>query len=141
MQEHIASSNHRPPVVKTRVFLDLISSKWIVCILFELHEGKKRYSELNKSIPDIKQKPLSTTLRKMERDGLITRVVYPVVPPRVEYQLTRLGNEVIAMMDTINQWSEAHYTALKQSRALYDEAKKKPPFWMQPKQSDASVST
>ena len=141
MQEHLASSNHRPPVVKSRVFLDLIASKWIICVLFELCEGTKRYNELNKAIPDITEKPLSTTLRKMERDGLIMRAVYPVVPPRVEYQLTALGDEVVAMMNTINQWAETHFTEIKQSRLHYDEAKSSQPFWMKPKQPNEPIST
>jgi len=133
------SNSSEPNIATSRLFLDLIASKWIICVLFELQEGTKRYSELYKAIADIKQKPLSMTLHKMERDGLITRIVYPVIPPKVEYELSPLGKELIEVMVILGKWSEEHSHRIHQSRTLYDKFKDQPPFWMQPKNPNTSM--
>jgi len=139
MKSPIKSNNSHSNVTTSRLFLDLIASKWVICVLFELQEGTKRYSELYKAIGDIKQKPLTMTLHKMERDGLITRVVYPVVPPKVEYQLSPLGEELIEVMVVLGKWSADHSHRINQSRTLYDKFEDQPPFWMRPRDPHAPL--
>src|ERR1051325_7403015 len=92
----------------TRQVLDFIGDKWTTLIILLLEDGPRRFSELERSIHGISHKMLSQTLRDMERDGFVTRTVYPEVPPRVEYALTPLGCTLIAPITTIVQWSYDH---------------------------------
>jgi len=93
--------------------LTLISDKWKVLILRDLMPGTKRFGELKKSIGSVSQKVLTAQLREMERSGLLTRTVYPEVPPRVEYTLTDLGYSLKPILDAMRNWGEA-YKAQKQ---------------------------
>ena len=93
--------------------LGLISNRWKVLIIRDLLEGKKRFGELKKSIGSVSQKVLTAQLREMERSGLLTRTVYPEVPPRVEYTLTDLGYSLKPILDAMRNWGEA-YKAQKQ---------------------------
>ena len=74
--------------------LSRIGDKWSVIVVIELHSGTRRFSELRRTLHGISQKMLTTSLRGLERDGFITRTIYPTVPPKVEYQLTELGREL-----------------------------------------------
>ncbi len=89
------------PAEKT---LELISGRWKILILQQLFSNIKRFNELQKSLPNITQKVLTQQLREMEVDGLIHRVVYPEVPPRVEYSLTPLGKSLQPMLETMHDW-------------------------------------
>ena len=91
------------PVEKT---LTLISDKWKVLILRDLLPGTKRFGELKKSIGHVSQKVLTAQLRQMEQSGLLTRTVYPEVPPRVEYSLTELGYSLKPILDAMSTWGE-----------------------------------
>ena len=82
----------------------LISDRWKVLILRDLMEGTRRFGELKKSIGSISQKVLTANLRDMEADGLLTRKVYPEVPPRVEYTLTETGYSLRSVLDAMTQW-------------------------------------
>ena len=84
--------------------LTLISNKWKVLIIRDLLSGTKRFNELKKSIDSISQKVLTSNLRSMEEDGLLTRKVYPEVPPRVEYTLTDLGYDLKPILDAMLDW-------------------------------------
>ncbi|GAB4432979.1 MAG: hypothetical protein OHK0011_15920 [Turneriella sp.] len=84
--------------------LKKIGGKWKMPILWRLREQKKRYGELKASLDGITHKMLSTQLKELERDGLLTRTVYEVVPPRVEYELTRFGKTSIVIIDALRQW-------------------------------------
>lgn len=86
--------------------LTLISDKWEVLILRDLIPGTKRFGELKKSIGNVSQKVLTAQLRQMEDSGLLTRTVYPEVPPRVEYTLTDLGRSLKPILDAMWTWGE-----------------------------------
>lgn len=109
--------NRRCP---TRAALDRISGKWTVLILGLLDGGAVRFSELQRRIDGISQKMLTQTLRELERDGLITRTVYPVVPPRVEYNLTQLGRTLSEPVAAIRRWSEAYIQEVTLAQQVYD---------------------
>lgn len=101
------------PACPVETTLTLISDKWKVLILRDLMPGTKRFGELKKSIGSVSQKVLTAQLREMERSGLLTRTVYPEVPPRVEYTLTDLGYSLKPILDAMRNWGEA-YKAQKQ---------------------------
>ena len=86
------------------VILTLISNKWKVLIIRDLLDGTKRFSELKKSINNISQKVLTSNLREMEENELLTRKVYPEVPPRVEYTLTDIGYSLKPLLDDMDKW-------------------------------------
>lgn len=92
------------PACPVEVTLMLISDRWKVLILRDLLSGTKRFGELKKSIGSISQKVLTSNLRSMEEDGLLTRKVYAEVPPRVEYTLTELGESLRPILLAIQQW-------------------------------------
>lgn len=96
------------PECPVEVTLSLIGDKWKILILRDLMGGTKRFGELKKSIGHISQKVLTTQLRSMETDGLITRTVYAEVPPKVEYTLTDLGYSLKPILDAMLCWGEAY---------------------------------
>ncbi|WP_306591978.1 helix-turn-helix domain-containing protein [Geothrix sp. 21YS21S-4] len=110
----------------TRHALDLIADKWTTLLIYLLARGKQRYGDLHRQVGGISQKMLTQTLRKLERDGLVTRHVYPEVPPRTEYELTKLGHTLIGPMGALCEWAGAHLAELEQARARYDQLQKKP---------------
>ena len=93
------------PVERT---LFLISNRWKVLILRDLMEGTKRFSQLRRSVTGISQKVLTANLRDMEEQGLLTRKVYPEVPPRVEYTLTDLGRSLKPILDAMRDWGDTY---------------------------------
>jgi DNA-binding HxlR family transcriptional regulator len=101
----------------TRKVLDLIADKWTTLIIYLLADGTKRYGELQKQIDGISQKMLTQTLRKLEEDGLVKRTVFPVVPPRTEYELTPLGQTLIEPLSALCKWATDHMTDLEKVRA------------------------
>jgi len=88
--------------------LDRIGSKWAILIIYALSQGTKRYSQIQQLIEGISPKMLIQNLRKLEGCGLVKRVVYPVVPPQVEYSLTPLGETLVEPLAMLYTWSEAH---------------------------------
>ncbi len=94
------------PACPVETTLTLISDKWKVLILRDLLPGTKRFGELKKSIGHVSQKVLTAQLRQMEQSGLLTRTVYPEVPPRVEYSLTELGYSLKPILDAMSIWGE-----------------------------------
>ena len=96
------------PACPVETTLTLISNKWKVLILRDLLPGTKRFSELKRSIGHVTQKVLTAQLRQMEESGLITRTVYPEVPPRVEYTLTELGYSLKPVLDAMRDWGESY---------------------------------
>lgn len=92
------------PACPVELTLLLISNKWKVLIIRDLLEGTKRFSELKKSITNISQKVLTSNLREMEENELLTRKVYPEVPPRVEYTLTDIGYSLKTLLDDMDKW-------------------------------------
>ncbi|WP_339008509.1 helix-turn-helix domain-containing protein [Fusobacterium animalis] len=92
------------PACPVELTLLLISNKWKVLIIRDLLDGTKRFSELKKSITNISQKVLTSNLREMEENNLLTRKVYPEVPPRVEYTLTDIGYSLKTLLDDMDKW-------------------------------------
>ena len=105
------------PQCPSRLVLDRIADKWTALVIQILAHGTKRYAELQRSIGGISQKMLTQTLRSLERDGLVQRKVYPVVPPKVEYSLTKLGRTLIEPLHALCRWSERHLAELQANRA------------------------
>lgn len=96
------------PACPVETTLTLISDKWKVLILRDLLPGTKRFGELKKSVGNVSQKVLTAQLRQMEDSGLLTRTVYPEVPPRVEYTLTELGYSLKTILDAMWNWGEEY---------------------------------
>ena len=101
----------------SRVVLSRIADKWTALIIHVLATGTRRYAALQREIGGISQKMLTQTLRSLERDGLVARKVYPVVPPKVEYALTPLGRTLIEPLNAICHWAEKHLSQLEANRA------------------------
>ena len=112
----------------TRLVLNRIADKWTVLVVGSLEEGTKRFGKLRREIDGVSQKMLTQTLRGLERDGLITRTVYPCVPPKVEYALTPLGRTLVSVLDEIRVWSESNIEEVLQARILYDNKTTGPDF-------------
>ena len=89
-------------------------------VIYALSEGTKRHNRLQREVEGISQKMLTKTLRSLERDGLIRREVYPVVPPKVEYSLTPLGESLIGILTELCKWAEEHIEEVEAARADYD---------------------
>ena len=100
------------PECPVEVTLKMISSRWAVLILRDLFNGSKRNSELLQSLHGISQKVLTSNLRDMENNGLISRKVYPEVPPRVEYSLTPCGESLKPVLDAMMAWGNQYKTSL-----------------------------
>ena len=106
-----------------RQTLDLVADKWAVATLYILSDGTRRYGELQREIGDISQRMLTRTLRNLERDGLVHREVYPVVPPKVEYSITPLGETLSELLAKLCDWSIERFDQVKAARSLYDRDK------------------
>jgi DNA-binding HxlR family transcriptional regulator len=102
--------------------LDLIADKWVVAVLYVLSRGTIRYGALQREIGDISQRMLTRTLRDLERNGLIQRKVYPVVPPMVEYSLTPLGETLNGVLKSVCDWSTQNFDAVEIARVEYDRS-------------------
>jgi DNA-binding HxlR family transcriptional regulator len=103
-----------------RQTLDLIADKWVVAALYVLSHGTRRYGELQREIGDISQRMLTRTLRDLERNGLVDRKVYPVVPPMVEYSLTPLGLTLNQVLKSLCDWSMENFQQVEVARDEYD---------------------
>lgn len=96
------------PTCPVETTLTLISDRWKVLIIRDLLDGTKRFGELKKSVGSISQKVLTTNLRAMEESGLLSRKVYPEVPPRVEYTLTETGYSLKPILDAMSEWGTTY---------------------------------
>ena len=105
-----------------RQTLDLISDKWVVAVMYVLSFGTKRYGELRQEIGSISQRMLTRTLRDLERNGLVDRQVYPVVPPMVEYSLTPLGETLTTVLKDLCNWAVDNFQQVEVARHDYDNA-------------------
>ena len=88
--------------------LDIIGGKWKVILLFHILDGTKRFSVLGRLLPGLTQRMLTTQLRELEKDGVITRTVYPQVPPKVEYSISPFGQTLAPLLGELALWSETH---------------------------------
>jgi DNA-binding HxlR family transcriptional regulator len=101
-----------------------VGDKWTVLVVSTLGDGPKRFNELRKALGSISQRMLTLTLRALERDGLVTRTVLPTNPPRVEYDLTRLGRSLLEPVSGLGLWARTNRPAIAQARARFDAAVK-----------------
>ncbi len=108
------------PDCPTRLVLDRIGDKWTVLVILLLGSGPMRFSELRDRLGRAAPKVLTQTLRRMERDGLITRTIYAEVPPRVEYALTSLGNSLTGPITVIADWAETNVSRITTAQTAYD---------------------
>ncbi len=97
-----------------------VGDKWSVLVVNRLGEGPKRFNELRRSIGGISQRMLTLTLRGLERDGLITRTVFPTIPPRVDYALTALGRDLLAPVSALGDWALRNQAKIERARARFD---------------------
>jgi DNA-binding HxlR family transcriptional regulator len=104
----------------TRQVLNRIGDRWTTLVIGLLENGPMRFSALQRNIGGVSQKMLTQTLRTLERDGLVIRTVYAEVPPRVQYELTPLGETLCAPIRAIHQWAETHIEAVSHAQAEYD---------------------
>jgi DNA-binding HxlR family transcriptional regulator len=104
----------------SRQILDVLANKWTMLTMGALSGGPMRFGELRRRLDGITQKMLTQTLRALERDGLVTRTIYPTIPPRVEYAATGLGQSVTALLHAIRSWSEENINAVLDARDAYD---------------------
>ncbi|MEM7761821.1 MAG: helix-turn-helix domain-containing protein [Cyanobacteria bacterium P01_A01_bin.40] len=97
-----------------RQLINIVGDKWTLPVLYVLKQGTKRYSELQREIPGISKKMLTQTLRRLETDKILRRKVYPVVPPKTEYNLTPFGLKLIEPLEVLADWALVHETELQQ---------------------------
>ncbi len=102
--------------------LQRVGDKWTVLVVGKLGDGRLRFNELRTAIGGISQKMLTTTLRGLERDGFVTRTVYPTIPPRVEYELTKLGFELLEPVYQLGEWARRNTDRVQAARARFDAA-------------------
>jgi len=108
-----------------REVLNRVGDKWSVQIVDLLGGGPMRFSELRRSIEGISQRMLTHTLRGLERDGLVTRTVFPTIPPRVDYELTALGETLLEPIQGLAEWAAANRTSIQAARDKFDTANAK----------------
>jgi DNA-binding HxlR family transcriptional regulator len=101
--------------------LNRIGDKWSVMVVGILSRGTLRFNELKREINGVSQRMLTLTLRNLERDGLVTRTIYPEIPPRVEYGLTELGQTLTGPISSLWDWSAANHQAIVAARLAYDD--------------------
>ena len=109
-----------PAACPVRDVLDHIAAKWTTLILIFLAVTPRRFSEVRRALPDISKRMLTQTLRDLERDGMITRHVFPTKPPSVEYRLSPLGQSVLGPLAGLVEWAETSHAAIQHARARFD---------------------
>jgi DNA-binding HxlR family transcriptional regulator len=115
-----------PSGCRAREVLDLVANKWSLSVVDTLGAGPKRFGELKRSIQGISQRMLTVTLRGLERDGILTRTVYAVMPPNVTYELTAMGGTLLDATRPVVQWSLENISAVDAARAEFDTTANRP---------------
>ena len=105
--------------------LSRVGDKWTVLVVATLGGGPKRFNELRRALGSISQRMLTLTLRGLERDGLVTRTVFATVPPRVDYELTRLGRSLLDPVNGLSLWARKHRATIVDARGRFDAAQGK----------------
>jgi DNA-binding HxlR family transcriptional regulator len=98
-----------------------VGDKWSVLIIVLLGDGPKRFNEIKRMVGGISQRMLTLTLRGLERDGLVTRTVFPTIPPRVDYELTNLGRSLWQAVEPLGAWARGHVKHFINARAKFDK--------------------
>ncbi|MHA6686612.1 winged helix-turn-helix transcriptional regulator [Mesorhizobium sp. A556] len=102
--------------------LQRVGDKWTVLVVGKLGDGSMRFNELRAAVGGISQKMLTTTLRALERDGFVTRTVFPTIPPRVDYELTDLGHELLVPVSALGEWARINTARVREARQRFDGA-------------------
>ena len=100
--------------------LDRIGDKWTVMVVGVLSGGPQRFNTILRTIGGVSHRMLTLTLRGLERDGLVTRTIYPTIPPKVEYELTEMGSSLIGPLRTLSAWGRTNRPAIEEARAQFD---------------------
>src|SRR3954471_24045310 len=108
--------------VAVREVLNRVGDKWSVLVIGLLGDGPMRFSELRRTIEGISQRMLTLTLRGLERDGLVTRTMFSTIPPRVDYELTKLGRSLLEPVSGIGLWARQNRAAIHEARLRFDTA-------------------
>jgi len=110
-----------------RELLNRVGDKWSVLVVVLLGQGGKRFNALKRAIAGISQRVLTSTLRGLERDGLVDRTVHPTNPPQVEYTLTRLGRALLEPVRVLATWAQGNRADIQRARDSFDRSGKKAP--------------
>jgi DNA-binding HxlR family transcriptional regulator len=117
---------HNPAVgdcSKVSQILARVGDKWTVLVVMMLGDGPKRFNEIRRGVDGISQQMLTRTLRGLERDGMVTRTIYPTIPPQVEYELTPLGRSLREPVLALGSWAQTHIPCIDAARVEYDRKK------------------
>jgi DNA-binding HxlR family transcriptional regulator len=114
------TATNSEPQDRARAFLSMVGDKWPLVILCSLREGSRRFSELRRAVDGINQRLLSVTLRNLERDGLVTRVVRSNMPPHVRYELTPMGRALTETAALLIDWTVVRLADIAEARANFD---------------------
>jgi DNA-binding HxlR family transcriptional regulator len=115
-----AGSCGEPSRCRVREILERVGDKWSLQVIFYLGDGPRRFTALRRGIDGISQRMLTVTLRGLERDGIISRTMYPVMPPRVDYELTPMGGTLLDAVGAIIEWADQHLAEVDAARQAYD---------------------
>lgn len=118
-QDIVAMYEASPDACPVRQVLDQVGDKWTTLIIMLLDESPARFNALRRAIPDISQRMLTQTLRNLQRDGLVSRKVFPTVPPAVEYSLTPLGRSLLGPINVLTQWANENMAEVMKARAAF----------------------
>jgi DNA-binding HxlR family transcriptional regulator len=110
---------HTETGCRAREVLDLVADKWSLYVVAALGDGPKRFTELKRAIDGISQRMLTVTLRGLERDGILTRTAYDLMPPHVSYELTTMGTSLLTATAPLVEWSTKHLPDIDRARASY----------------------
>jgi DNA-binding HxlR family transcriptional regulator len=109
-----------PTTCRAREVLQRVGDKWSMLVIDLLGQGTMRFTELHRAIDGITARMLTVTLRGLERDGIVTRTIHPVIPPRVEYALTPMGRTLLDAIGQLVTWADSHLPEIDAARAAYD---------------------
>ena len=109
-----------PTSCRAREVLQRVGDKWSMYVIDLLGQGTMRFTELHRAIDGITARMLTVTLRGLERDGIVTRTIHPVIPPRVEYALTPMGRTLLDTIGKLVTWADSHLPEIEAARAAYD---------------------
>jgi DNA-binding HxlR family transcriptional regulator len=116
----VTDACNSPEATEIRQILNRVGDKWSILVIAMLDQRTRRFTELRREIEGISQRMLALTLRQLERDGLVDRTVYPVVPPKVEYALTDLGSTLLESVRGLVGWATEHRGQVAAARLAYD---------------------
>jgi DNA-binding HxlR family transcriptional regulator len=117
---HMETTHTSERCLAVREVLNRVGDKWSVLIVSLLGEQPRRFNELRRMIQGISQRMLTLTLRGLERDGLVSRTIFPTIPPRVEYALTPLGRTLLAPVQALAEWAGEHREEIQNARNIFD---------------------